>query len=266
VIPVAATAAVVGAALSDRLAWQPPGALFFVFAVGGCASVPVSPNMIPVALCLAVAAAMLAICLDLPVAFIHTGHAKPTGPGTASPAPGPPVSERRHEAWHAGARCGLAVLIAGIFSTASGWGHPYWAMVAAAATTAGATAGARLTRGVQRALGTFAGLAVTAVLLATHPTLTLTIVVVVILQVVAELVMGVNYALGLVFVTPLAILMIGLARPHLDTATLLSDRALETTIGAAAGITLTLITRWALPARRQAARSRPDGAALQPGS
>jgi uncharacterized membrane protein YccC len=69
-------------------------------------------------------------------------------------------------------------------------------------------------------------------------------------QMSAELLVGRNYALALVFVTPLAILMVELASPQ-RPGVLLRDRILETIIGALCGIAVTLFMH---PVRRDDTR------------
>lgn len=64
--------------------------------------------------------------------------------------------------------------------------------------------------------------------------------VVVLLQMTAELFVGRNYGLTLAFVTPLAILMVELAH-RTDELVLLRDRALETALGVLVGVASTLI-------------------------
>ena len=131
--------------------------------------------------------------------------------------------------------------IASTLATSLGIGHPYWAMVSAVVPLASRDLNAQLTRGAQRVIGTFAGLAVAAVLLSVElPTLAL-ILVVVTLQACAELWVGRNYAIALVAITPLALLMVHLVAPA-PTGILLVDRGVETVIGVAVGVALALLT------------------------
>ena len=131
--------------------------------------------------------------------------------------------------------------MAGTIPTATGLGHPYWAMVSAVAAVSGADAGARLVRAGHRMLGTIVGVMIAAALLALPLSPLAVIVVVVLLQMTAELVVGRNYGLTLAFVTPLAILMVELAHP-VDELVLLRDRALETALGVLVGVVATLLT------------------------
>jgi uncharacterized membrane protein YccC len=89
-------------------------------------------------------------------------------------------------------------------------------------------------------------------LFALHPAGWELVVVVVVLQTVAELFVVRNYGFAMIFVTPLALLMnllVGTAR----TDVLLRDRALETLIGAVVGIVVALLsTRRAVAVARAA--------------
>ncbi|MDO9397530.1 MAG: hypothetical protein Q7T71_13365, partial [Herbiconiux sp.] len=64
VVPVAALVAAAATFLSDALDWHPPGALFFVFALAACASVPATPETVIVALGLASASAAFAMVVS----------------------------------------------------------------------------------------------------------------------------------------------------------------------------------------------------------
>lgn len=61
------------------------------------------------------------------------------------------------------------------------------------------------------------------------------------LQALAELLVGRNYALALVAITPLALLMVHLAAPA-PTSQLLADRGIETVIGVLVGLAVGYLT------------------------
>jgi hypothetical protein len=141
--------------------------------------------------------------------------------------------------WAQAARNGVAVLLSGTAAAAIGVGHPSWCMVAAVAAVTGPDTTARLTRAVHRALGTQAGVLVAAALLAPHPPAVTLIAAIFVLQAGAELLVGRNYGLAMLCVTPLALLMGSLAQPA-AAGVLLRDRAIETLLGAAIGIAVDL--------------------------
>ncbi|KQZ75085.1 hypothetical protein ASD66_01535 [Nocardioides sp. Root151] len=234
-VPVAGLVAGVGSWVSDLEEWHPPGPLFMIFAFAAVASIPAQPGDIVTGCLVAGSAALFAVAIG------STGHL-----WRAVRRPGGQVS-----AWHprrssaAGrhvARNVIGVVVAGGVATAIGIGHPYWAMVSAVVPLAARDLLPQTVRGVQRVVGTGLGLLTAGFLLWLDPGGLALILVVVVLQVGAELLVGRNYALALVVITPLALLMVHLAAP-IPTRTLLFDRGVETVIGVAIGILIGYLTR-----------------------
>jgi uncharacterized membrane protein YccC len=95
---------------------------------------------------------------------------------------------------------------------------------------------------VQRIVGTLAGVLVTWALLSFSPSPLALILIVTAMQVGAELFIGRNYTVSLLFITPLALCMVQLGHP-LPVGQLVSDRAIETVLGVAVALALTLVTR-----------------------
>jgi uncharacterized membrane protein YccC len=245
VIPVVATAGAGASLLSDKLRWHPPGPLFTVFALAACASLPTEAARVPLALAAAASSAALAVVIGgvgyaRPRARRHHDSKRSTRMSSALTRPAVRMTTA--------ARFGIAVVVSGTIPTITGLGHPYWAMVAAVAAVSGPDVTSRLARAGHRVLGTLAGVMVaTAILGLALPPLAI-IAVVAFLQIGAELVVGRNYALALMFVTPLALLMVELAH-HIDAMTLVRDRAFETLLGAMAGIVITMIEHTATSRR-----------------
>ncbi|GAA4709956.1 Fusaric acid resistance protein-like [Promicromonospora umidemergens] len=234
VVPVAAVWATAVAVLSHRLRWHPPGPLFPVFALGACSSVPVTLDELPVALAVTVAAALLALVLTVCGArFEYVGPPS----GSVRPTPAAPGPE-----WtlaHYAVRYGAGVAGAGAIATAVG--HPYWAMVAAVVPMSAPDATGRLTRAAQRLAGTLVGVVIAWALLAAGPPPLVVIAVAAVLQAGAELYVGRNYGLAMLFITPLALSMTHLANP-VPVSGLVSDRALDTLVGVAVAVAITLLT------------------------
>jgi uncharacterized membrane protein YccC len=134
------------------------------------------------------------------------------------------------------------VLLAGSAATAAGIGHPYWAMVSAVVPLGATGFLPQVVRGLHRVAGTALGLGLTAVLFALDPAGAVLIGVIVLMQVLAELLVGRNYALALVAITPLALLTVHLVAP-VPAGVLLVDRGVETLIGVAVGIVVGYLTR-----------------------
>ncbi|MBS43392.1 MAG: FUSC family protein [Nocardioides sp.] len=232
-----ASFAALGAGLSDRLGWVPPGPLFAVFAVGACSTVPTDPATVPLAAGVALGAATLALGLGLLEQRL-LGPTSTTGPARPSP-PTPEVSRRRLR--HA-ARSASAAAAAGLVMTVSGVGHPYWAMVAAVVPFVRPDVHAQVARGLLRVGGTAVGVLVAAGLLALDLPPLGAIVALALLQVAVELVVMRHYGLALVLITPLALQAVALAHPE-PVLDLLGARLLETAVGAAIGVLVALATR-----------------------
>jgi len=139
-------------------------------------------------------------------------------------------------------RYGLATLIAGEIAEAVHWGHVYWAMVAAVVPMAAPTFYGRLARGIQRIIGTFAGVGVAYLLLQPDLPAFWLIVLIVVLQGGAELLIGRNYGLTMLLVTPLA-LLVGEIAHQTSASSLIRDRLYETALGAAVALALTVVLR-----------------------
>ncbi|SKB01613.1 Fusaric acid resistance protein-like [Agreia bicolorata] len=238
VVPVVAVVAALVTIFSNAADLHPPGALFATFAVAACASVPSTPASIGLALAVASASAAFSLAVGV-IGFVHpSARRRPRStfsisfrdaiaqPGIASTI----------------ARLMIGILLAGAVPTVVGIGHPYWAMVAVVAALSGPDATARLVRAGHRILGTIIGLGLAALLFAADLPTPATIAVVVALQMTAELFIGRNYGLTMVFVTPLALCMIELAHSA-DGGALITDRLIETVFGAVVGIVLTLLWR-----------------------
>ncbi|KJC63413.1 FUSC family protein [Agreia bicolorata] len=238
VVPVVAVVAALVTIFSNAADLHPPGALFATFAVAACASVPSTPASIGLALTVASASAAISLAVGV-IGFVHpSARLRPRSTFSVSFRD----AMERPENVSTIARLVIGILIAGAIPTIVGVGHPYWAMVAVVAALSGPDATARLVRAGHRILGTIIGLGLAALLFAADLPAPATIAVVVVLQMTAELFIGRNYGLTMVFVTPLALCMIELAHT-VDGGALITDRLIETVFGAVVGIVLTLLWR-----------------------
>lgn len=236
-IPSAAVVAGVGSLVSDVQDWHPPGPLWLVFAFSACAAVPSEPSDAGVALAVTGSSAGLAVLVGAAGSMRRRRRGDDRSPVTAL-AQGPHAGDvGRHLVRNA-----LAVCAAGVAATGVGIGHPYWAMVAAVVPLATRDLGQQVVRGTHRVVGTALGLALAAVLLTADPGGLVLILVIVALLTGAELLVGRNYALAMVFVTPLALLMVHLVVP-VPVGALLVDRGAETVIGVGVGLLVGFLTR-----------------------
>lgn len=223
----------VGAMVSTVLNLRPGGSLFHIFATAAVASVPVATHpAIPLAV--AIASAGFSVVLGLVSSVVGEGIKIVSTP--------PPHSLTRNQLLEQGVIYFFVTLIAGCVGYMVGLSHSYWAMVAANAIVVGPNMYARFYRGVQRTVGTFVGVLITAFFVSMHPDQWHMAVLVIVFQFLAEIFVLRNYGFAMLFVTPLALFMIQLAKP-LTSYELLTDRMLETAIGAVVGMLAVLVTR-----------------------
>lgn len=227
VVAALAAAAVIAMVASLAWAWHPPGVLFPVFALGATASAGVPASEVAHHLVVAVGAATFALVVGA-LGVFTPARRRPRQPWDA------PLHRalRRPGTFEEVVRVTAAVGLA------------------AAAATAGPSTRHRMVRGLHRAVGTIAGVLVAAALLALDLGTLPMIVLVIALQVGAELLVGRNYAIALVLITPLALLMVHLGSPA-PVSTLLADRLVDTVLGVAVGLVVVVAgDRWLTRARR----------------
>ncbi|MUN64533.1 FUSC family protein [Kocuria sediminis] len=252
----AATAVVAGLGAMAAASWKlkPAGSVFFIFAVGAVGSLAHAAPLWQ-AVALAAASAGFSVALGLASRWAGEGLTGPVAP----------VAEHHGlgagQLWAHGGRFLAATSVAGALGMATGLSHSYWAMVAAAAPIAAPDLGARVQRGVHRMVGTLGGVGVTAAVLSVPLQQWHIVALVILFQFLAELFVGRNYALALLFITPLALLMTQLAAPGAP-GHLLQARAVETVIGALCGLAVVLLTRTAEERRL----SGPSPRAPRPGA
>ena len=243
---VVAACAMLASLAGHRLSWHPGGPLFVVFGSAALATFPAAPAQIPVALGVAAGSAALAVIIGGVGSLRRPARlqAPPNKARQNTPAVSSWIgAEARAEAL----RYGVAVLAGGLVATAAGIGHPYWSMVAAVVAVTGSDTTTRLARSVHRIAGTFLGVLVAAALLAPLLPVPAIIGIVAILSAGAEMFVGRNYGLTVIFITPLALIMGDLVRPASEW-TLLHDRMIETVLGAVIGTAVTALAHRSAPA------------------
>ncbi|MFC6591158.1 FUSC family protein [Deinococcus lacus] len=225
------------APLTLWLGLRPAGAVFAVFAVGTLSQLPGLPTL---GLWLTAASALW--CLLLGVAgALYSRRVRPE-----ELQPHPRDSHPPAGLLHFGLRHGLALVLAGTVSVWVGLGHNDWAMAAAAAVLGVLGQQVRIQRAWQRILGTLGGVVLAAGLLLLDLPAAASVALVIALQFAAQLYIVRNYAVGLLFITPLALIMSHLARPG-PVALLLETRLLETIIGALSALVLVLLMPYRPP-------------------
>lgn len=146
-------------------------------------------------------------------------------------------------AWFTAARLGLAAASAGIASDVLGLGHPYWSILTA--TLVLHQWADRLTttlRALRRAVGTVLGLLVVLLVAWIDPAPWPMVAVIIGCIFGMCLLLPVNYALAIVFVTPMALLSIEATGHGGTIADLLNDRLLETLLGVGIAIVVVHLT------------------------
>jgi uncharacterized membrane protein YccC len=225
---------------------KPNGPFFGILALGACASVP---TVVPWHVAVLIAAGSAAF--SMLVGFSGWIRCRSWQRGAARTVPAVSPAGHRELLVHA-ARYVLAVGAAGTVGVLTGSGYPHWAMAAAAVPLAGADLPSSVRRGVHRIVGTFVGLAATAVVILPVPwsvaglfpsgQAVVLVLLVILFQFTTELFMTRHYGLAMVSFTPVILLMTQLAHP-IDPAVLILERGVETLVGALLGIVVVVVVR-----------------------
>ena len=149
------------------------------------------------------------------------------------------------EVWQIIALNMAGLVLAGLAALLLGVGHAYWAVLAVIAVVPPPFMRLSLRRGVQRMVGTVAGVGLMAIVFSFHPEPWVLIVVWAICQFVTEILISQHYGLALLFITPLVLAITELATPSATDVVLL-DRVVATLIGAA----VTMLLLWVVARRR----------------
>ncbi|HWL29519.1 MAG TPA: FUSC family protein, partial [Burkholderiaceae bacterium] len=205
-----------------------PGAVIFVFAVGAVMG-PVDTWQTVLARTLATAwGAALAWLVCMLTDRLRSQDV--IVPGTP-PARHPPLSHQLIVA----ARITVGAAISAWVAYAAGWQYPAWAAIGATAVMQGPTLHVTMNRSLQRMAGTVIGACVVWAILAQEPGFWVVVAAIVVFQFTTEIIIGYNYALGQITVTPMALLMTYLASPTVTT-NMPVERVMDTIVGAALGI------------------------------
>jgi Fusaric acid resistance protein-like len=222
------------------VAWwrlRPAGSLFHIFAFAAIASIPNQPPLWQ-----AMLVAVLTVAFSLLVGqSSRVVRRRRTQWSRAATAPLTPAEERTALLESIGylVAAALAGTLATLLGKELGFGHNYWAMVAAVVPLVGHSTRNRVSRGLQRIVGTAIGLVLLAGILLLQPVPWQTVLVIAACQFGAEMFIARQYVLAQIFVTPLALVSTLLVVPSAP-GPLLRDRIFDTVIGAAVGIAVVL--------------------------
>ncbi|AYG94429.1 FUSC family protein [Brevundimonas naejangsanensis] len=210
-----------------------PGALIFVFAASAAMAPELTLGQVVERSAATAIVAALAWLICLATEAVR--HAPPPARDTPED-PLPPLRSRLIAAARTVAGAALAI---GASLVLDGQ-HPAWAAMGALAVMQGPQLHIVMNRALQRMGGTVIGALLAWLLLLQDPSVWILIAALAALQLLTEMVIGVNYALGQVLVTPMALLMTYLGAGRAVGPDMASDRILETLIGVAVGVVLSV--------------------------
>ncbi|MDH5858566.1 FUSC family protein [Lampropedia aestuarii] len=222
-----------------------PGVVIFIFA-GSAALTPAASGQEVAARSLATAIGVaMALLMGLLTERLRLSDGPHKTVAIPTPAHTAADSSSSHF-WHKHPllRVGLSVALCSLVATqvahAFGLAHPAWAAIGAVAVVQGSHLHIAMHRAWQRTLGTIVGAGIAWLVLSQHPSFYQILLAVAVLQVITEVVIGYNYALGQMAITPMALLMTALAA-HSDALEIATARIYDTALGAVVGIVLALL-------------------------
>lgn len=211
-----------------------PGPLIFVFAAGASLSAGLELREVVerTAATAIVAALAWIVCIATELFRQHSSpeHRFPVEPLR-------PLDHRLVAAGRSTLGAGIAIFLSHMF----GANHPAWAAMGALAVMQGTHLHISMNRALQRMAGTVVGGLMAWLLLIQDPSVWTVISVLVGLQLLTEMVIGINYAFGQILVTPMALLMTYLGAAQTVGAEIVPERVLDTFLGAAVGISIAVI-------------------------
>ncbi len=140
----------------------------------------------------------------------------------------------------AAGRITIGAAIAAGIAYAAGWHYPAWAAIGATSVMQGGHLHVTMNRSLQRMAGTVLGACIVWAILAQDPPFWFMVGAIVVFQFVTEIIIGYNYALGQITITPMALLMTHLASP-VAHGNMPVERVMDTIVGAAIGIVFAVI-------------------------
>lgn len=161
--------------------------------------------------------------------------------------------------WLSARRMAAAMLLTFAVSYGSHAGHPYWAVMTTALVMSVTRDRLALThRALHRVAGTVIGIGFFALIHAAHPRGFMLLMIALALVFCIQLLAVRNYALAVIFVTPMALLISTAATPYRPISEIAGERVLATMIGAAASLLVIWLAGRRAPialARRQFRRA-----------
>lgn len=140
-------------------------------------------------------------------------------------------------------RVGVATLLAGAAASALGLERAYWTMAAAVLMLhQGLDLVRTLQRGIERMLGTWAGLMIAWLVISSHPTGLWLAATLMTFQFLIEIFVVRNYAIAVAFITPVALTIAAGGHALVDVHHLMIARGIDTTLGCAVAFLVLLMS------------------------
>lgn len=211
----------------------PPGALIFIFAAGAAMGTVDGWQIVVERAAATGGVAILAwlICLAT-----EAWRQKATDERPLPVEPARPLSHRLTAATRIAVGAGIAAFV----THALGASHPAWAALGAIAVIQGSHLHISMHRALQRMLGTVIGALAVWLVLQLDPSVTVVVLLLVGLQLATEVVIGSNYGLGQILVTPMALLMSHMAAPQ-SGASIAPERVVDTLVGVTIGMLIAVL-------------------------
>lgn len=212
----------------------PPGALVFVFAAGAAMA---PADSLETVFARTLATAVVAALACIVCAVTETFRTLPT---EERPFPSETIRPMSHRLI-ASARITFGAALAISACVLLKAPHPAWAAMGALAVMQGAHLHISMNRAVQRLLGTCIGAVLAWLVLGLDPSVWTLIAILLVLQIGTEMIIGSNYGLGQILVTPMALLMGYLASPTTAGASMALERVMDTLLGAMIGVVVAVL-------------------------
>jgi hypothetical protein len=239
----------------------PAQPIFPVFAFVVSALVPVRPADLPLVATIIVCSVAWAWLVAMSGAVLRRVF-HPRAPHRFRP-----LAQRKHRSlavirtaalWETVALNVVGSLVAGAVASIIPWlGHPYWAVIAVVSTLPALRQRHTVVRAFQRFIGTIGGTIIAVGILLLEPSAWWIVLIAVIGQFFAEIFVARNYAVTLLFLTPLALAVSWLSLPEAPELLAL-DRIAQTTLGALVSVVLLGVGR-AIERRRGRALGATTG-------
>lgn len=220
--------------ISMVLRFGPPGALIFMFAGMAGMNAPTSLSEVGLRAAVTIFGGVIAVVICASSEFLRNGE------GTNAQTL-PPVRKQLGALAPAFLRIAIGASLAGLAAYMLKVSHPGWAAMGATAALQGMHLHTTFHRALQRVAGTAVGGVVIWVILMQEPNLWTGLALLVGLQILTEVVIGFNYALGQVFVTPMALMMTYLANPGASGAAMAPERVMDTLLGCVIGVVIAVV-------------------------